>query len=177
MDAIRLTQWLGPDELTYTVSLAKKFTDQIGFLSTAALEHYAIIGGVIQAWENGQECAYIAGTHSKSDQPRLAQIYQAAVAMDLQRRQIGLELVREWELKALTRGAYGVQLWCAADIDANEFWAAAGYTAVGRRPGGRRRGREHILWQKALSGLFVPDSQKETHQEARQSVRKMLFDL
>lgn len=170
----RIISQVHADDIAYCVHLAKNFTDQIGFLPTSALTHYAALGGVIKAQENGDDAGYIAGTTSKADMPRVAQIYQAAVQMDAQRRAIGLALVATFETKASLAGAHGVQLWCATDLESNEFWRAAGYTTVATRRGGRRRGRDHILWKKAIASTFDLFSVKTTSQEARRSVRMTL---
>jgi hypothetical protein len=37
-------------------------------------------------------------------------------------------------------------LWCAQDIEANEFWDACGFEAIAARHGSRSRGRVHIFW-------------------------------
>ena len=95
-------------------------------------------------FENGHPCGYLI--HGNGD-PWM-KIYQACIQYDARRREHGLELVKRLFYKACFLGRKGISLWCATDLDANEFWRDAGFHLVGTRAGGERRHRVHNLWVK-----------------------------
>lgn len=168
---------VNPDDLAYEIDLAKRFTDQVGFLSVEALAHYAAIGGVYRARENDEPAGFLVFTPSVKTTPRLAQIFQAAVQMDAQRRHHGLALVAQAELDARTARAWAIQCWCAADLESNEFWRAAGFTHCSTRLGGSRRGRRHFLWRKAILLRLDAIPPHSVSQDALGRVRLPLDDL
>lgn len=168
---------VNPDDLQYEVALAKRFTDEVGFLSVEALAHYAALGTVWRARENGEPAGFLVATSSVKTTPRLAQIFQAAVQMDAQRRHHGLALVERACLEARGHFAHAIQCWCAADLEANDFWLAAGFTNCGTRPGGSRRARRHILWRKPLLLRLDQIQAPQTLQDRFRRVRLPLDDL
>jgi len=165
------------DDVAYELALAKRFTDQVGFLTRDAVEHYAANGGVLRARENQEPAGFLVFTRTKGDQPRVAQIYQAAIQLDAQRRHHGLALVERAVSEARAAGAHVLQCWCATDLDANSFWQAAGFSHVAARPGGRRRQRRHFLWQRALKASFRIPIWNRDAQEGPGSTQPHLFDL
>ncbi len=72
-------------------------------------------------------------------------------AMDAQRRHHGLQLLADLEAKARTAGQLAIQANCAADLEATEFWKAAGFTAIAHLTPDNVRGRDVICWRKALT--------------------------
>jgi len=51
--------------------------------------------------------------------------------------------------------------WCAADLEANLFWRAAGFLPTAMRQGGRRRGRRQIKYERAIGpALFAPSEEE-----------------
>jgi len=164
------------DDVAYELSLAKRFTDQLGFLTRDAVEHYAMRGGVLRARENEEPAGFLVFVSTKGDQPRVAQIYQAAVQLDAQRRKHGLALVDQACQLSRSSGAHLMQCWCASDLEANEFWLAAGFTNCGDRPGGRRRRRRHYLWQMALTSSYALQKPNPVSHAAPGSTQVTLFD-
>lgn len=139
------------DDCVYERHLARKFTDELGFLPALALEWYADRGLVWRIRENGDPAGFLVARLDYAADNRLAGIIQAAIDFDLQRRRHGLALVEHAARLATSAGKTVLQCWCAADLPANDFWRAAGFTAAGTRPGGRSRNRKLILWRRPLA--------------------------
>ncbi len=128
--------------VNYIDALAHKNSEALSFLPRPMLEHYAGAGQILMAHENDEPCGYLI--HGNGD--RWCKIYQACIQYDARRREHGFELVRRLVRKADSQGFEAISLWCADDLDSNDFWRAAGFTFAGQREGGRRRGRKHNRW-------------------------------
>lgn len=139
------------DDVTYALSLAKKFTDNLGFLPRPAVEFYAMNGGAWQVNQNGQPAGFVIAAWTQKVSPRTACIYQAAVQLDAQRIHLGLALISHVCDEAASRGSHEIVCWCAADLQANYFWRAAEFTLMQTAEGGRRRKRHMLLWAKRLA--------------------------
>lgn len=138
------------NDLAFLDHLQKTYTNCLGFLPRVALEWYAETAHVRLAEENGQAAGYILGHHRLRWQPLLRPIYQAAVAMDATRRHHGLALLAVIEAEARAAGQIGLQANCAAELEANEFWKAAGFIPIACLTPINRRGRDLICWRKPL---------------------------
>lgn len=138
-------------DLKYISSLQKKFTNQIGFLPTAALvwllEHHRIE----LATENDEPCGYICGRTHLAQAPLLRPITQAAVQFDAQRRHNGLALLDAITAQAQAAGQIGLQANCREGLDANAFWAEAGFKPICILTPQNRRQKEIICWRKPLT--------------------------
>ncbi len=128
--------------LKYIISLAKKHTNEIGFIPRVKVEEYVNAGQVFLATENDEPCGFLL---FGSGYPRL-RIFQACVQYDAQRRAHGLDMVGRLIARADAQGYDAISLWCAEDLQANEFWKAAGFQLAQSKPGGKRRGRRLNLW-------------------------------
>lgn len=136
--------------------LQKKFSEQVGFLPMVALEAHIAKGRVSIALENDEPAAYLLGKGNYQRDPHFGIIYQAAVSYDARRRLIGTALVQHL-MDHMEPGVRLIGLWCAQDIEANEFWSACGFEAVAARHGSKRRGRVHIFWVgRTAKGLHEP---------------------
>ena len=97
------------------------------------------------ALENDEPAAYLLGKGSYLRDPHFGIMYQAAVSYDARRRLIGTALVQHFIDQLSGPGVAGgvrlIGLWCAQDIDANEFWNACGFEAIAARHGSRRMER------------------------------------
>lgn len=140
-----------PHDLTYEISLAKRFTDQLGFLPRQAVEHYSVMGGVWRIRQNDEPAGFIVVAWSQRVAPLTAAIYQTAVQLDAQRIHLALELESVIADEARGRGCHAIQVWCAAELPSNHFWRAAGYALTQTSEGGQRRKRQLILWVKRLT--------------------------
>lgn len=136
--------------LRFLEHLQRRYTNALGFLPTAALEEFLNAGRVRIVFENGEPAGYVLGRwHGRPGDAR-ASIVQAAVAMDAQRRGCGLAAVERFIEEAAQRDAPIVRCTCAADLEAVEFWRAAGFTEIARRVGGTRRKRQLVDFVKSL---------------------------
>lgn len=131
----------------YAVDLAKKNSEAVSYIPAPRVEQYARYGSLCLAFENDEPCGFlIAG----NGWPQV-RIYQACIQYDARRREHGMALVAGLAEKARARGCTDIRLWCADDLDANDFWRAAGFEFCGSRVGGTRRGRRHNLWVLRLA--------------------------
>lgn len=128
--------------------LQKQHSEALGFLPGAAIDSYLAAGRVLLGQENAMNAGYILGRPQMRYDPRIAPITQAAVAMDLKRRHLGLEMVDAWCTAAFLDGKECVQCWCADDLDARLFWPAVGFVAVARRYPNNQRARSLTLWRR-----------------------------
>jgi ribosomal protein S18 acetylase RimI-like enzyme len=78
-------------------------------------------------------------------------VYQVCIQYDAQRREHGMRLIRRLISKADVEGYEAISCYVADDIQANDFWQAAGFRKIGQREGGRKRARVHNHWV-----LFMP---------------------
>jgi hypothetical protein len=148
-------------DVKFVIDLAKKFSNQLGFIPSAGLRVYTATGMVALGEENGMPAGYLLGRPSMRFDRSICPITQAAVCFDAQRCKLGLSLVEDLAVRALGRGQSMLQCWCAEDIDAMKFWPAAGFTAVARRNPANARGRWLTLWRRPLipitrQRLFCP---------------------
>lgn len=139
-----------PTHVSAIVHLQKKFSNQLGFLPTKALEWYLENQHVGVAKENGEPVGYVLGRPAFKYQPLMRPITQAAVFLDAQRRHHGLALVNAVCEKAANAGQIVVQASCAADIDAVDFWHDAGFYPIGHHQLENARGREVIVFRRLL---------------------------
>lgn len=137
----------------YLSHLQKVFSNQLGFLPKPALDVYAAKGWAMIGSENGTEAGYILGRPQYRYEKRMAPITQAAVAMDAQRKSLGLSLVNAWCEKARQDGKDVVQCSCANDIDAMKFWPEAGFFPICELDPKNARGRKMTVWRIPLRGF------------------------
>src|SRR5205823_1927664 len=133
-------------ELCYVRALQRRFSAQLGCLPMAALEQYLAWGQVLVSIENDEAEGAIVFRPVLRCQPTTASIVQAAVCMDAQRRQHGLDLVSA-TLARLPTIVELVQCWCAEELEANSFWRAAGFRLVATRTPNNARRRRLLLWR------------------------------
>lgn len=137
----------------YLSHLQKIFSNQLGFLPKPALDIYTANGWALIGSENDTEAGYILGRPQYRYEKRMAPITQAAVAMDAQRKMLGLSLVNAWCERAKEAGKDVVQCSCANDIDAMKFWPEAGFTPICELDPKNARGRKMTIWRIALRGF------------------------
>jgi hypothetical protein len=145
-----------PADLKFLVHLQQKFSNAVGFLPVQALIEYVDKKLVGVAHENGQPCGYVLGRPAYRYQPLLRPITQAAVAMDAQRRRHGLALIDRMHNRAYQAGQVAMQAICRVDLEANDFWAAAGFEPIVELDRANARGEKLIVWRK-LIGRCRPD--------------------
>jgi len=138
-------------DMSFVSSLQKKFSNQLGFLPTMALENYIGMGAVRLAYENDCPAGYILTRGYLRFDPRICPVTQAAICYDAQRQAAGRELVTRIELEAIGRNQDCLQCWCAEDIEAVNFWAGFGFQRIMDRDPKNARGRRMILFRKRIS--------------------------
>lgn len=129
------------DGVRYAIDLAKKNSEAVSFIPTPRVEEYAERGQILFATENDELCGFLI---YGAGYPTL-KVYQACIQYDARRRRSGLDMVERLKQIARAEGR-DISLWCAEDLQANSFWEAAGFSLVGKREGGARRGRKHNGW-------------------------------
>jgi hypothetical protein len=139
-----------PDDVPYLDSLQRQMRNAVGFLPTAALMEYVCKDCVSIGFLNGDPASYLLGTPAKKSSPGCAAIYQAAVQYDARHQLLGTTLVEHF-VDHLPGSAVAVELWCAQDLDANQFWEAADFQALAYRVGSHAKRRIHILWRRLLN--------------------------
>lgn len=126
----------------YAVDLARKNSEALSFIPAPRLEQYADSGQLMIETENNDPCGFIVFGNNFP----MLRIYQACIQYDARRIQHGLNLLHRLITYAGHYGFTAISLYCADDLEANQFWRAAGFQFAGQRPGGKRRGRMHNRW-------------------------------
>lgn len=139
-----------PAHKRMVMDLQKKFSNQLGFLPGVAIDWYLENQHVGIACENGEPCGYVLGRPSFRYQRLMRPITQAAVFMDAQRRRHGLALIEGICRRAAAAGQQAVQASCAIDIEAVDFWLAAGFFPIHTHAPENARGREIIVMRRCL---------------------------
>jgi hypothetical protein len=153
-----------PDDWPFLDHLQRRHHDAIGFLSRAALEHAIARQRVLLVFENDEPAGYLYAKAPYQRQEHVAIIFQAAICYDARRRLLGAGLVEAFAAR-LPACVSQLCLWCAADLDANVFWSAVGFTPLATRAGATRTGRTHVFWCRpvaraggAVSPVWVPET-------------------
>lgn len=137
-------------DLSFVLDLQKRFSNQLGFLPRQAIEQYLATGRVTIATDNGEATGYVLGRPSLRCAPGVQPIVQTAVHLDAQRQAAGRQLIEHVAAEARASGRRLLQAWCRVDLEANAFWSACGFTAIGiRRPNNARR-QPLILWRRQI---------------------------
>lgn len=131
----------------YVRDLMAKNYEAVGFLPTPRLERYAERGQVLLQTENDDPCGYLVFGNGW---PTL-KVYQCCIQYDARRLDHATDLVNRLIREAHARGCSSISLWCADDLEANSFWAAAGFHFAGKRNNHNRRGRLHNRWVLTLA--------------------------
>lgn len=146
----RQVRYARPTDLNFILDLTRKNTEALGFIPQAGVEQYLARRGVVLALENDTPAGFLLGNHAAPENPGMTLIHQACICYDARRRALGLELVARVAQHAAVARNGAMQLWCRGELDANDFWRAAGFEAMGLRSGGDRRGIPQILWRRAI---------------------------
>lgn len=139
------------NDVKFLDHLQRKFSASVGFLPRAALQVYCEAGKANVILENGEPAGYLLGSHRLKWQPLLRPIFQAAVAMDAQRRHLGLALLRNIECEAIANNQVAIQACCRVGVEANEFWHAAGFQPIAHLTPDTSRKKDVICWRKLLT--------------------------
>jgi len=134
----------------FIADLSRRFTAEIGYLAPTARTWYTAQGGISIALENGEPAGFLLYKPHSPAAPHIVPIFQAAICYDAQRRHHGTLLVEQLIDRYANSAKHLIQLWCRADLEANDFWHAARFTPVAVRTGGKQRNTPHLLWRRAI---------------------------
>jgi hypothetical protein len=147
-------------DVNFAVHVARQWRRELGHIGRRALINRIEGrrgGGVYIGEYNDTEAGFLHHGTMKDE----CHLFQAGVAYDLQRRSVGLEMVKMFVDDCIEQGTVRlISLRCLADTDANAFWSAAGF----KKLPAPERGRTGLLnvwhrWLPAavqLPGVFVP---------------------
>ena len=136
----------------FIADLQDKFWEQVGFLPPSVLKGKVDRGQILIGGLGNDEACYLYAIPSLSYAPHVATVVQAAVHMDVQRRGLGLDLLAALPHLILPPHVTRLQCWCRENLEANEFWRAAGFQPIGHRVGGAKRAKNQIRWALSLDG-------------------------
>lgn len=140
-------------DASFVCDLQRRFSNELGFLPHMAVDWYIDNGRVLLRQLNGQHAGYLLGRSHLRCQPWVAPLTQTAISFDAQLRDLGRGLVEHAAVTAAADGRSILQAWCRVDLDANEFWRAMGFTAVGIRRPDNQRQQPLLLWRRPLTEL------------------------
>lgn len=138
-------------DLAFIKHLAARNSNAVGFIPDAGVLNYVDAGCVTITRENDDEAGYLLARPREAGRAYIRPIVQAAVCFDARRRRHALSLVDDLARAAFVSGQLLLQCWCREELEANDFWQAAGFIAVARRHAGSARGKPCILWRRPLS--------------------------
>lgn len=149
----------------YWLDLARKHTDELGFLPAPSVGRLIDAGRLILELENDEPCGFLL--HGPPG--RVLRVYQTCVQVDARRISHALAMVAALRTRAVDGGSRAIVLHCAADLDANAFWSAAGFERVGTRVKSTRRDRQQIKWLLPLCD--IPPGTTLAELDVRQKTR------
>ena len=140
-----------PADFAFVRSLQARNSNAVGFVPIEGVRNYLAAGCITITRENDDQAGYLLARPRVAGAPFIRPIVQAAVCFDARRRRHALSLVDDLARAAFISGQLLLQCWCREELEANDFWQAAGFIAVARRHQGAKRGRPCILWRRPLS--------------------------
>lgn len=141
----------------YVSDLAKKNSEALSFIPFPKLKAYAERGQLLIETENEDPCGFLVWGWGFP----VLKIYQACIQHDARLQEHGINLVYRLIEIATARNCVAISLWCADDLEANQFWKSAGFIFTGQREEGKRRGRKHNHWILPLRSLLTPTPQRK----------------
>ena len=149
------------DNVKYVVSLAKKLTNEIGFVPFTRYADAMAAGRLHVQTLNDEPCGFILHGPPKNG---YLHISQTAVQVDARRRAAATEMLDRLKLYARLKEVHTILLRCRSDLQANEFWQASGFLRYATSPGGRARGgliHHYALKLPTKQTLLFPEEIEE----------------
>lgn len=135
-----------PTEVKYAIHLADQHRDELGFLPRTIYEPMHAAGRLRVAKENSDPCGFLLhGTYRKT-----LRIYQTCVQPDARRIDHGSDLWQQLVNDCIANDVHQIELHCAEDLEANQFWQAVGCRQIGQRIKSRHTGRVQLRWYYEL---------------------------
>lgn len=122
-----------PSDLPFVLHLQKHWSNNLGFLTRAALAEYIDTKQLLLVRENGQPAGYLNWTCTKAGMVRIPQV---ALEPELLRTTIGSKIIAHLKRAALRGDCSVIRLTSRSDLHANLFWPTLGFnvTAVFANP-------------------------------------------
>lgn len=141
------------DDLDFIVGLMKENHEAIGFIPSGAIaERYLLGQCIMQTDIHGNRRGYLL--HGKPTAGGVLTVSQAVIDYDFRKRGYGELAVRELLARANRVNAKQIKLRCAANLEANAFWLAQGFTPTKIEYPDNRRKRAIITYVKDLWPLL-----------------------
>jgi N-acetylglutamate synthase-like GNAT family acetyltransferase len=142
-------------DLSFILHLQRRFTNEVGFLPTAALEDWIDRRAVVLVEENAEPAGYAVVRPRVNSARWCRPVSQIAVAMDARRRHLGFALLAHVARHAQADLLEAIQCWTATDLEAVDFFKTAGFSIVATRsPQNVRRRSLHLM--RASLQDFLP---------------------
>ena len=151
--------------LSFVDSTQKEAREEVGFLPLSWLEQKADAGQVAVILVGGEPAGFVSYGVPRQGHP--FRWFQVAIDYSLRRQAYGAALAQYVEDVGVKAEARDIWFKCAADIDANAFWLARGYSCVDHIVGGVRRNRMLNIYYKALRPTLFDISIEPLRHEVR----------
>lgn len=134
----------------YIIGLMRTETDALGFIPSVAIRSRWVPKGryIIQRDRRGRRRGYLLHGPACPGQPLI--VNQVCINFDHRLQGYAHLAMRELVRRARAAGSTEIRLRCAADLDANQFWLACGFTPTDAFMGGFRRHRVIIAYRLRL---------------------------
>ena len=144
------------NDADFIIGLMKTETDALGFIPSTAIRSRWIAKGrfIIQRDRRGRRRGYLL--HGPANPGRELYVNQICIEYDHRLRGYAGLVVRELLNRAHQADCTAINLRCAADLTANYFWMACGFTLQTILPGGKRRNREICTYRISLLKINLP---------------------
>lgn len=148
-------QCLGPvaraEAMKFCGSASRLDADKIGWIPLAALDQARVERRLLICYNNGDHVGYLM----YNQQHNVLKVFQTWVRADARLILHGRALIDALEHTNRKRPATRITLWCAADLAANHFWAALGFSNTNWRYGPKRTSkRRHLQWQRQVPAIL-----------------------
>jgi hypothetical protein len=155
------------DPVRYVTSIAKKFTNEIGFIPLQRYEN-AILGQELFVQElNDEPCGFLF-----TGKPNLGRIHiwQTAIQLDARRLAAATSMIDRLKEHARRKHVHTITLRCRDDLDANAFWKATGFVLRRISLAGKARGGTILEYslEVATKQLSIFDTETPTSREPDQ---------
>ena len=114
-----------PSDLKYVRDLQKQWSNNLGFLPSAALRRYLQNEHVLLVKENNQNAGYLLWDYTKRD--NIIKITQVAIEPELLRIGIGTLVMKYLESRATASSCTVLRLKTRFDLEANLVWPTLGW--------------------------------------------------
>lgn len=143
-------------DLHFIVHLQKKYTNELGFLPTAALVEWLEASAITIVEENGDPAGYVLARRRVNSARWCRPLTQVAICLDARRRHLGAALLDSVAAQAQNELLEGLQCWVAADIEAVDFFTSQGFQITATRAPDNARRRPLHLMRRSLQH-FTPN--------------------